>query len=90
VVESSVNPYVTILTILFKPFGFLAPKGFSVMSLSNCLILSVPDEGYTKNVPCALNEILTPYKEVIMLWVLSLKKNTRKFIKLAKTFNVFI
>jgi hypothetical protein len=34
--------------ILFKPFGFLAPKDFYIIWLSNILTLSVPDEGYSE------------------------------------------
>jgi hypothetical protein len=32
-------------------FGFLAPKHFKIIWLSNLSILSVPDEGYSRNVP---------------------------------------
>jgi hypothetical protein len=34
---------------------FLLPKTFKIIWLSNILNLSVPDEGYSKNVPCTLN-----------------------------------
>jgi hypothetical protein len=38
-------------------FGFLALKEFNFVwgGLSNILALSVPDEGYSRNVSCALN-----------------------------------
>jgi hypothetical protein len=39
------------------PFDFLAPKDFKIIWLSNILGLSVPDEGYSKNVWRALNLI---------------------------------
>ena len=37
------------LAIQFRPFGFLAPKDFY-----NYLALSIPDEGYSTNILCAL------------------------------------
>ena len=39
------------------PFCFIAPKHFSIIWLSNLSILSIPDEGYFRNVSCALNLI---------------------------------
>jgi hypothetical protein len=42
-------PY-AILAILFRPFGLLARKTFKIIWLSNLSILSVPDEGYSRNV----------------------------------------
>ena len=45
------------LTILFKIFGFLALKDFTIIWLSNILILSVPDESFSRNALCALNFI---------------------------------
>jgi len=36
-----------------------APKDFKIILLSNILALSVPDEGYSRNVSCALNLIST-------------------------------
>jgi hypothetical protein len=36
-------------------FGLLAPKDVSIIWLSNLLIMSVHDEDYSKNAPCALN-----------------------------------
>jgi len=33
-----------------RSFGFLAPKDFKIIWLSNILALSVPDEGFSKNV----------------------------------------
>ena len=50
-----------ILAILFRPFGFLAPKGFKIIWLSNILDLSVPDEGYCRNASCALHLIAMLY-----------------------------
>ena len=35
-----------IVDILFRPFGFIAPKDFYIIWLSNLPIMSVPDEGY--------------------------------------------
>jgi hypothetical protein len=46
-----------ILEILFKPFGLLAPKTFKIIWFSNLSTLSIPDEGYSRNVSCALNLI---------------------------------
>jgi hypothetical protein len=37
-----------ILAILFRPFGFLAPKDFEIIWLSNILALSVPDKVYSR------------------------------------------
>ena len=45
------SPYTgqwSILAILFRPFGFRSPKDFKIISLSNILALSVPDEGYSE------------------------------------------
>jgi len=39
------------LAILFRPFDIFAPTYFSIISLSTLAILSVPDEGYSRNVP---------------------------------------
>ena len=47
-----------ILVILFSPFGFIAPINLSYW-LSNLSILSVPDEGYSRNASCSLNLIST-------------------------------
>jgi hypothetical protein len=49
------------VAFLFRPFGFIAPKHIYIVWLSNVSILSVPDEGYSRNVPCALNLISTFY-----------------------------
>ena len=35
---------------MFRSFNFLAPKYFKIVWLSNILALSVPDEGYSRNV----------------------------------------
>jgi hypothetical protein len=41
-------------------FGFVAAKDFFlIVWLSNLSILSVPDEGYSRNAPCALYIIST-------------------------------
>jgi len=45
--------------ILFRSFGFLAPKDLKIIWFSNILALSVPDEGYSRNAWCALNLIST-------------------------------
>jgi hypothetical protein len=47
------------LTILFRLFGFLAPKDVRIIRLSNILALSVSDEGYFRNALGALNLIFT-------------------------------
>ena len=47
-----------ILAILFRPFCFIAPKHFYIILFTNLSIfLSVPDEGYSRNVLCTLNLI---------------------------------
>jgi hypothetical protein len=40
-----------ILVILFRSFGLLklAPKDFKIIWLSDIMVLSVPDEGYSRN-----------------------------------------
>jgi hypothetical protein len=43
-----------------RPFGFLAPKHFKIIWLSNILTLNISDEGYSRNTLCALNAIYTP------------------------------
>ena len=43
------------LAILLRPFGFIAPKHFKIIWLSNLSNLSVPDEGFARNALCALN-----------------------------------
>ena len=48
-----------ILAILFMPFGFIAPKDFTIVCLSNILVSSIPDEGYSRNESCTLNLIST-------------------------------
>jgi hypothetical protein len=45
------------LAILFRPFGVMAPT--TCIWLSNISMLSVPDEGYSRNASCALNLIST-------------------------------
>jgi hypothetical protein len=44
-----------VLDILFGPYSFLAPKDLKIIWFSNLLALSVPDEGYYRNVLCTLN-----------------------------------
>jgi hypothetical protein len=53
-----------ILAILFRPFGLLACKTYKIIWLSYLSILSVPDEGYSRNALCALNLISTFYSIV--------------------------
>ena len=38
---------------LFRPFGFIALKHYYIIWLSILSILSVPDEGYSRNASCA-------------------------------------
>ena len=51
---SSTFKKIAVLAILIRPFDLLAPKDFSVIWLSNFLILSIPDEGYSSNMSCTL------------------------------------
>ena len=39
----------------FRPFRFHAPTHFLIIGLSNLLTLSIPDEGYFRNLSYALN-----------------------------------
>lgn len=50
-------PY-PILVILFRSFGILAPKDFKVIWQSNLLIMTVPDEEYSRNASCILYSII--------------------------------
>jgi len=43
------------MATLLMLFGLLAPQDVSIISLSNLLIMSVPNEDYYKNALCALN-----------------------------------
>ena len=45
-----------ILANLFRPFGFIAPKNYLAFLFFD---LSVPDEGYSRNMSCTLNLIST-------------------------------
>jgi hypothetical protein len=47
-----------ILAILFRPFGFIAPKTLNYLAFQY-FDLSVPDEGYSRNASCTLNLIST-------------------------------
>jgi hypothetical protein len=38
------------LAILFRPFGFLTPKDYKTVWLSNILALNVLDEGHSRSV----------------------------------------
>ena len=58
---SGIGDLKTILAILFRPFGLLARKTSKIIWLSNLSILSVSDEGYSRNALCALNLISTFY-----------------------------
>jgi hypothetical protein len=42
------------MATLLMLFGLLAPKDVSIIWLSNLFIISVPDEDYSKDAPCAL------------------------------------
>ena len=48
-----------IMSIMFRPFGCIAHTHFSITWLSNISILSVTDEGYSRNVSYALILIST-------------------------------
>lgn len=45
--------------MLIWPFGLLDPKDLLIMWLFNHFTMKIPDEGYSKNVLCALNKIST-------------------------------
>ena len=47
-----------ILAIMFRTFGFIASKTLNYLTF-HLSILSVPDEGYSRNSSCALNWIST-------------------------------
>lgn len=50
-------PY-PILVILFRCFDILAPKDIKVIWHSNLLIMTVPDEEYSRNASCILYSII--------------------------------
>jgi hypothetical protein len=54
---SCLGPLVVLLSCL-GPLVLLLPK-LSIIWLYNLSIYSVPDEGYSRNVPCTLNLIST-------------------------------
>jgi hypothetical protein len=39
----------------FKPLGLLAPKHFLIIWFSNLATIKVSDEGYSRNMWCAIN-----------------------------------
>jgi hypothetical protein len=49
------NNIVSRVKILFRPFGFIAPKTLNYLAVQSFSILSVPDGGYSSNAPCALH-----------------------------------
>lgn len=40
----------------FKPLGLLAPKHFLIIWFSNLATIKVSDEGYSRNMWCAINQ----------------------------------
>jgi hypothetical protein len=48
-----------LLAVLFRLFGFLAPKDFRIICLSNILTLRLHDEDFTEALSCGLNSIST-------------------------------
>ena len=42
---------------LFMPLGYLLTKVFQIIQFSILMTMSVPDEGYSRNARCALNQI---------------------------------
>jgi hypothetical protein len=60
----------SILAILFQLLGFLAPKDFHIIWLSNILALSVPDEGFSGNASCVLILISTFY--ILIFYIISI------------------
>jgi len=42
------------MAIQFSPFGFIAPKNFNYLAFRS-FDMSLPDEGYSRHVSCALN-----------------------------------
>ena len=49
--------YLNILPIMFITFGVLVPKHVYITWLSNILILSVPQEDYSRSSSCSLHSI---------------------------------
>jgi len=47
------------LTIMFRTFNLLAPKGFCIIWLINIMTLSVLDKNYSRNTPRPLNKMST-------------------------------
>jgi hypothetical protein len=42
----------------FRPFGFIVLELFKIIRLQRLLLLSVPDEGYSRNASCAMHFIV--------------------------------
>ena len=59
------------LLFLFRLFDLLAPKDFKIIWLSNLLIMSVPDKGYSREVSCILNVISTFFTKYILFIVIT-------------------
>ena len=43
------------------PFGLLATKNFGIIWISNLLTMSIPEEGYSRNMSYAINQMPTFY-----------------------------
>ena len=63
------------MTILFRPFGFIAPNTLNIWP-SNFSILSVHDEGYSRNASCAINLISTFLFYFIFIWKIWAREET--------------
>jgi hypothetical protein len=56
------------MDIVFRSFGFISPKHLNYL-ISSLSILSLPDEGYSRNVLCAKNLISTfSFESVSETW----------------------
>ena len=63
-----------ILAILLTPFGIIAPTHFWIIRLSNLSILSLPDEGYSRNASCVLTLISTfVLPSIRSIWAIKLQ-----------------
>jgi hypothetical protein len=76
------NLSLQILSILLRPFVFISPKQFKLILLSNrsnLLILSVPDEGYSRHASSTLILISTFVFIVVKTFVQNVSRSTNVY-----------
>ena len=72
------------MSILLRPFVFIAPKQFKLIWLSNLSIQSVPDEGYSRHASSTLISISTFSFIVAKTFVPSVSCSTNVYLTSTK------